>query len=229
MSAAATAIESEPPTKNELVASEATETGAATTEAPVPDLQSSDSTPVTPAANSGPRWIAESVAVSAEEASTSLEQEMLRAQANVAEPEQAPAQSESAPASPMPLENAPAAISDEKNGATFAAAASAVSSTVASSAVSESDPEPGIASETAAAWQNWQHIRESVMSAQSTEAIAHSVAEVAQASAPGPAAESAEAATNPTLEGAALASIVDSVLAELKPKLMEEIAKKLKK
>jgi hypothetical protein len=107
---------------------------------------------------------------------------------------------------------------------------------VASSPVSEPDAERLTASEAAVAWQNWQQIRDSVMSAQSTEAIAHSVAEAAQAGdrSPAPAAQidspsTTENHSNLALEGAALASIVDSVLAELKPKLVEEIAKKLKK
>ena len=74
------------------------------------------------------------------------------------------------------------------------------------------------------------------MNAQTTEAVANSIAEAAQATDVSPAptapivtASSTENHSNPALEGAALASIVDSVLAELKPKLVEEIAKKLKK
>ena len=39
---------------------------------------------------------------------------------------------------------------------------------------------------------------------------------------------SVELAADSSLEGESLASIVDSVLAELKPRLMEQIAKKLK-
>jgi hypothetical protein len=91
-------------------------------------------------------------------------------------------------------------------------------------------------SEAAAAWQNWQQIRDSVMSPQSASAIAGSVAEVAKAAVPvNPAPVPADApdsepeAQNASMDGEALASIVDSVLAELKPRLMQEIAKKLKK
>jgi hypothetical protein len=85
------------------------------------------------------------------------------------------------------------------------------------------------------------------MNAQSTAAIADSVAQVAKAGIAG--AESAQpqkseeavpqeatiaqpasqSPQNSDLEAGALANIVDTVLAELKPKLMEEIAKKLKK
>jgi hypothetical protein len=88
------------------------------------------------------------------------------------------------------------------------------------------------------------------MTPQTTAALAESVVEITQAAAPAfsepaanseseivtqsPAPESAPAAPAApaalaALEGEALASIVDSVLAELKPKLMQEIARKLKK
>jgi hypothetical protein len=85
------------------------------------------------------------------------------------------------------------------------------------------------------------------MNVHSTAAIAESVARVAktgiagaqsgqsqksQESAPEEAATTQSASESPQasgLEAGALANIVDTVLAELKPKLMEEIAKKLKK
>jgi len=179
-----------------------------------------------------PRWVAETAPLKAEEASLSLEQEMLRAQENSSVRDPLP--TEMAATASAPVE--PRAESTEKNGASFAAAASASSSAVASSTVSEPDPERQTVSEAAAAWQNWQQIRESVMSAQSPEAIAKSLVEAAQATegSPTPAApietaSNGDGDSNLALEGAALASIVDSVLAELKPKLMEEIAKKLKK
>jgi len=180
-----------------------------------------------------PRWVAENVPLKAEEASQSLEQEMLRAQES-ASVVRDPAASELAATPDAPVQ--PAAESRDKNGATFAAAASASSSAVASSAVSEPDPERPTVSEAAVAWQNWQQIRDSVMNPENTQAIANSLAEAAQAADVTPAstppiepASPAENHSNLALEGAALASIVDSVLAELKPKLMQEIAKKLKK
>jgi CheY-like chemotaxis protein len=207
------------------------------------ELQPPDPQPVTPAESAevavradsklATRWVAENVPLTAEEASQSLDQEMKRRQekASVATD---PAKTETARTPSAPVE-APAE-STEKNGASFAAAASASSSAVASSAVSEPDPERQNVSEAAAAWQNWQQIRDSVMSPQSTEAVANSIVEAAQATDVSPApsvptdtASTTEDPSNPALEGAALASIVDSVLAELKPKLMEEIAKKLKK
>jgi hypothetical protein len=82
------------------------------------------------------------------------------------------------------------------------------------------------------AWEQWQNVRETVLSSPVTEQIT----EVAAASlknalpvesfAKGPIdieAREMAAPSNPT----AIASIVDSVLAELKPRLMEEIAKKM--
>ena len=130
----------------------------------------------------------------------------------------------------------------------------------------ETTPEPPIPSEAAAAWENWQQIRDTVMSPHVTAALTASVAEIAQTSLPVPVVESAqdfseprpssesrpsseavapplsegqggsvdlsegsvELAADSSLEGESLASIVDSVLAELKPRLMEQIAKKLK-
>ena len=207
------------------------------------ELQAPDVPQATPAesadvavradANPAPRWVAETAPLKPEEASLSLEQEMLRAQENSSVVRD-PVPTEMAATASTPV--GPPAVSTEKNGATFAAAASASSSAVASGAVSESDPERLTVSEAAAAWQNWQQIRDSVMSAQSPEGIAKSLVEAVQATdaSPTPAASidtpsTGETNSNPALEGAALASIVDSVLAELKPKLMEEIAKKLKK
>jgi len=87
----------------------------------------------------------------------------------------------------------------------------------------------------AAAWAQWRQIRESIATPQFTE----QVAEVAAAgykeihkpeTAPTPQSEKSSAA-EPTLaaDPSAIASIVESVLAELKPKLVEEIAKKLRK
>lgn len=188
---------------------------------------------------STPRWIAENVALSPEEAALELEQEMRAAEA--AEVPQA-----------KPSSDAPAALpemaSSLNEGAAFAAAAGASASTSMTTAIASAteEAEPPVAAETAAAWQNWQQIRDTVMNVQSTEAIAETVAQVAKATPPTeeiPAAPQPESkpvesssADQPTPQSAepseldgALASIVDSVLAELKPKLMQEISKKLKK
>jgi hypothetical protein len=60
---------------------------------------------------------------------------------------------------------------------------------------------------------------------------AKAVLPVSATSAPadGPTSNSELAAEATSVDNEALASIVDSVLAELKPRLMQEIAKKLKK
>ena len=95
------------------------------------------------------------------------------------------------------------------------------------------------------------------MAPQNTAAMAETVAQIAQVSGPvehieptestqisselgapslsegqGESVELAETeaqSSSDTLEGESLSSIVDSVLAELKPRLMEQIAKKLRK
>jgi CheY-like chemotaxis protein len=181
------------------------------------------------------RWIAENVALTAEEASLELEQEMRAAEGGRSEATHATAGNTTL-----------AADVPETRQAAFAAAAGA-SSTATTSASAADEPEPGPRSEAVAAWENWQQIRETVMNAHSTAAIAESVAQVAKTGIGGaesgqpqesqegvpaeaPAAQSApESPQASGLEAGALANIVDTVLAELKPKLMEEIAKKLKK
>ena len=95
-------------------------------------------------------------------------------------------------------------------------------------------------SEMAAAWQNWKQIRESIVGSQLTAQIADAAAAGLQASqseaAKSSDAESQQAAredaeeengSDTSSEPDAIASIVDSVLAELKPKLVEEIARKM--
>jgi len=224
-----------------------------------------------------PRWIAESVPVTAEEASLALDQEMEKAQQNEHVPAvsisaaaavesavdesaivsgvvessviesgalQAAAgqvgtesisdgdtsginsgrSSDSVSAVPEPGSNEATVIAQ----AAFSAAASAGISTPGAE-VSRNIPDSELAAapyEAAAAWDNWQHIRNSVMSPQKAAAIAESAAIIVQANI---SAENggAAAAEQPILESAAIANIVDSVLAELKPKLMQEIAKKM--
>jgi CheY-like chemotaxis protein len=186
-----------------------------------------------------PRWIAENVAVSAEEAALELEQEMKQSQLEAVSaitPADFPVAEAVAPTVEESVSAEPYAVQpDERKGATFAAAASASSSAVASVKESVSEDESGAAGpDAAAAWQNWQQIRDSVMTPQSASALAESVAQVAKAVVPSAAATTAsepneESSAISSLESEALASIVDSVLAELKPRLMQEIAKKLKK
>lgn len=85
--------------------------------------------------------------------------------------------------------------------------------------------------ELATAWDHWKHIRESVASPEFAAQIAESAPVVAQESPSEPALESAQAESSSDSgdEANEIASIVDSVLADLKPKLMEEIAKKMGK
>lgn len=188
------------------------------------------------AAPSAPRWIAENVALSPEEAALELEQEMRAAET-----------AEILPAAPIDAGDAkqPETGSTDNQGAAFAAAAgvSGSSSTTSAVASTTDEAEPPAGAEAAAAWQNWQQIRETVMNAHSTDALAETVAHAAKTTAPAaevaalpqPESHPVETSTEQAqdtqasdLDGA-LASIVDSVLAELKPKLMQEISKKLKK
>jgi hypothetical protein len=176
------------------------------------------------------RWVAEKVALTAEEASLELEREMHEVRA--ASVEAARSVSEPPTEATAADSSVPETEIDETNGATFAAAASMSGASLSGTsavgiAVPQTGPEQPVASESSAAWENWQQIRDSVMGAQTTNAIAESVAEVAQSSVsakPEPSTESSDDA-----DSATLSSIVDSVLAELKPRLMEEISKKLRK
>jgi hypothetical protein len=210
-----------------------------------------------PAISSESRWVAESVPMSAEEASLALDKEMQQAQSGPTITSIEPATVEPTTVEPTTIEPAtrePAlatpeatnrnsdvrnsdtssdsagasfpASSDETTGAAaaaFAAAASAGLPAFAESPVA-SESEPPVASEAVAAWDNWQQIRDSVMSPQKAAAIAESAALIVHANA---AAEDGAPSSQPILESSAIANIVDSVLAELKPKLMQEIAKKM--
>jgi CheY-like chemotaxis protein len=88
-------------------------------------------------------------------------------------------------------------------------------------------------SQLAAAWQNWRQIRESIVGPQLTSQITDAAAagfKQIRGEEPLPAnhMETEAAASNRVAtEASTIAGIVDSVFAELKPKLMEEIAKKL--
>jgi CheY-like chemotaxis protein len=112
--------------------------------------------------------------------------------------------------------------------------------------------EPRREAELAAAWANWKHIRESVIGSEiatpiadapATETPAAQVVETAaqimnntdagfhEIRPKEPATTSRESAIQNSVEDevSAIASIVDSVLADLKPRLMEEIARKMGK
>ena len=84
----------------------------------------------------------------------------------------------------------------------------------------------------AAAWEQWQNVRETVLNSP----VAEQITEVAVATLNGMVPSQSSSDTKADVEAVeatrpsnptAIASIVDSVLAELKPRLMEEIAKKI--
>lgn len=190
-----------------------------------------------PQAEPAQRWVAENIAHSSEEASRSLEEEMQQAQGTPeAEPSEVSRQEpahQTEPELESEWQRQPEPESDSK-GAAFAAAASASESFAQTNAVSDSDSEPPAGSESSAAWDNWQRIRDTVITERATEAIAESAAVIADAAVSSqndaPAAPSSPEAS-PTSQSAsgndALSNIVDSVLAELKPRLLAEIAKQL--
>ena len=126
----------------------------------------------------------------------------------------------------------------------------AVSTTTAvpqNNATAEAESAPPRDAELAAAWQNWKHIRESFVGSRPLAPAAESPAEAKPEHEEKPVAvpstgadavaelpeiepepvESEEATSDAPEESSAIASIVDSMLAELRPKLVEEIAKKM--
>jgi twitching motility two-component system response regulator PilH len=161
---------------------------------------------------------------------------------------EAEAEKEIEPAPPALAEAAP--DEDQRQGSAFAAVAAAgpsESGMPASGVATASQPAPKAPeqqqneSELAAAWAQWKQIRESVVGPQ----LATQIADVAasqikeaeeKTEVPGELQTAAEPqaapdtpASAPPSNPTAIANIVDSVLAELKPKLVEEIAKKLGK
>jgi hypothetical protein len=237
---------------------------------------------------SGPRWIAESVAVMDDEATLVLEQEMEKAYAAFAAADAARMKFAGSPESglpsnsdrsePMPQEPtvqasgeasvelaaAPSveaiapivdAVSESavpQESAAYAAAASASPSSPEPTLAAETTSQPGPAmessesapqtsepsgrqgeSELAAAWANWKQIRESVIGSQLGDSqlasqIADTVAELKESSSEEQPESQADAAAARG-EETEIANIVDSVLADLKPKLMAEIARKMGK
>jgi CheY-like chemotaxis protein len=103
------------------------------------------------------------------------------------------------------------------------------------------DGAPHREAELAEAWQNWKQIRESfvgsepsspVIEAAALETSSHEQeaaqpAEAAAAEVVLPSEEVETVASDSSAESTTIASIVDSMLAELRPKLVEEIAKKM--
>jgi CheY-like chemotaxis protein len=276
------------------------------------ELASRDQVPVTMAVAgatqefSGPRWIAEPVALLDDDATLVLEQEMEKAYAAFAaadaarmsftsradevpspvaeapatnsesvsypvdsssrsdgsEPTpsapamQASAEESEAPAAATSSETAPSTVdavsestvSPVQENAAYAAAAAASAGTTevttSAEATTQSAPSTETSdnvpvasepheregeSELAAAWANWKQVRESVIGSQLSSQIAETVAEIKESSSetqPEPQADASSATEEETSD---ISNIVDSVLADLKPKLMAEIAKKMGK
>ena len=130
-----------------------------------------------------------------------------------------------------------------REAAAYAAAASAGTAAgsyeaeaVAASQPSANPAEPSAPAESrhdadlAAAWASWKQVRDSVSAPEFTSQIADAAATGFKEIRHEEATAAPESETSaPAEENGAIASIVDSVLAELKPKLMEEISKKMKK
>jgi CheY-like chemotaxis protein len=93
--------------------------------------------------------------------------------------------------------------------------------------INPSAPEDEIDSRTKsqmdAAWSNWRDIRNTIVTPKLTEEIA----EVVAASANGSSVDEPENSGTEAHDASSIGNIVDSVLAEMRPKLMEEIARKL--
>lgn len=237
---------------------------------------------------SGPRWIAEEIPLSDQDASSSLEGEMEKSaqgkstasvattssaavesisaassqtesaaasvigseKAQEAPPAPAPAvanisteavSSSAIASSAVPSQEINSTSSTPKEPAALAAAASAQPSApdavsterIKSESAKPAGEERQRESQLAAAWENWQTVRESILGSQLTSQITEAASETLKEAQKEQAAaastenktdaSSTDKPTNPT----AIASIVDTVLAELKPKLMEEIARKL--
>ncbi|HEY7353934.1 MAG TPA: response regulator [Terriglobales bacterium] len=232
-------VEFSVPENSEPVTPQAFEPDTAQPAVSSQDTAVSESEPeAVPKAEGGPRWVAENVTVSAEEASRSLDEEMREAQTA-----EATANGEVRQEVEPPIEKAPSISSapetDSQSGAAFAAAASAGPSSQVEAISSSTSDAPAENSKATPAWEGWQRMRDSVVTRDATEAIAESVAHMAQENVAAaeeepsraPAEVSSEHAEAPAVQsstgGDALSSIVDNVLAELKPRLMAEIAKQL--
>jgi len=135
-------------------------------------------------------------------------------------------------AEPEPEEKAAYAVASA--GATAVSSASApveLATETLEVAPAPAEPVSERDAQLATAWEQWKHIRESVVSPEFTTQVAESAAAVVQETPSEAALTSAQPETseNAADDANEIASIVDSVLADLKPKLMEEIAKKMGK
>ena len=167
-----------------------------------------------------------SLATTAETAK--VETASLAVEASAAEP---PASEQAAVIEVVAAPEPVSAVAEVKEQAAYAAAASSGSDTSVSSSpapVGAVSKEPE--AELAAAWASWKQVRDSGPSPEPTAPSADAISSKANET---PSAESinheTESAGAEAAEDSGIASIVDSVLAELKPKLMREIAKKMGK
>jgi hypothetical protein len=126
----------------------------------------------------------------------------------------------------------------EMQGAAFAAAAAGNADAVSQSAMPSSEVPQAAPknaedqqreSELAAAWESWKHIRESVVETQFKSQVAEAIPEPPAAQVEQVASPESESDGEANGQEESVASIVDSVLADLKPKLMAEISKKMGK
>ena len=187
------------------------------------------------------------------EAPPAIEISAATEQPQLAEP--VPAVPESVPeiSSPEAAAAIPAAIEDvtavsettvavSTEHAAYAAAASAgsgISEQIESSSTATEVPsvveniaapvevDPGRESELAAAWQNWKQIRESIAGSNSAPPKAETAIQNIEREEQTAVEPDEDAASDSS--GEEISSIVDTMLAELKPKLMEEISKKMGK
>src|SRR5581483_6825459 len=248
------------------------------------------------ASYTGPRWIAEAISVPIEEATRPLEQEMYKAFAAFAAADglkllgAVELAAPPAEAVPEPIAPAEADAVAEPLALPTSEPVVAAESAIEVPASETAEGEPRREAELAAAWENWRHIRQTIIGPDTAPAMTEpetaaevkeeaapvearieetkveepetaeskveeakpdeAVAEIAPAEVqieepqPEPVAEAVVASPEPQPEAKsdsetesgdqadspeAIASIVDDMLADLKPKLMEELSKKLSK
>ena len=179
----------------------------------------------------GPRWVADPVALSPEEAAISLEAEMFRTFAAIpaampaATPEAMPeAMPEIMPASSCEAEVEAAQITS------VAAIAAAVESRLAEAELAAHSPVLADGAESCSETAADQTTAEAVPVEAMAAAACADGAQAEKAEREAPKAMAAAAAAEGTAsdgDAGAIANIVDSVLADLRPKLLEEISKKL--
>jgi CheY-like chemotaxis protein len=166
-----------------------------------------------------------------------------------AEESEAPAAAPSSEAAPSMVDAvSESTVSPVQENAAYAAAASASAGTTEVTTNAEATTQSAPSAETsdnvpvasepheregeselAAAWANWKQVRESVIGSQLSSQIAETVAEIKESSSEAQPESQPVASSATEEETSDISNIVDSVLADLKPKLMAEIAKKMGK